>query len=259
MKRYLLWSGGEDSSATCILAAEKGIRLDGVVMSEIMFDKNRGISAEHPDHINWIYDEAVQIIEKKLGYKVIILRGEKDYLDVFNHRILYSKAHPDRVGKKAGFVLGGNKCALKRDCKIKVINDWCKKQGEFEKIVGICSDEEKRLLFLNKEKNQRSILAEYGIAKVKTSDICKSNGLHSPFYKSGRKRQGCWFCPNCDIREFAALEKNYPNLWQELNILSQDKEIVSKCFKYDRTFESVDREVKTINNQISIFDFIGGN
>lgn len=254
MKRYLMWSGGEDSSASLITCADKGIHLDGVVMSEIMFDKRRGISAEHPDHINWVYDEGIPIIEKKLGYKVIPLRGEKDYLDLFNHRILYSKDHPERVGKKAGFVLGGNKCALKRDCKIKVLNEWCKQQGEFEKIVGICSDEKDRLLSLENDRNCRSILSEQGIPKYKTADICKANGLRSPFYSSGRKRQGCWVCPNCSIDEFAALAREYPNLWEELRILSQDKEKVSKYFKYNKTFERIDMAVNLINNQISIFD-----
>lgn len=34
------------------------------------------------------------------------------------------------------------------------------------------------------------------------------------------------------------------------------EETVSKYFRYNRTFESVDREIAMINNQVSIFDFI---
>ena len=258
MKRYAMWSGGKDSSATIGLCYEMGIELDGVVMSEIMFDKKRGISAEHPLHINWVYDEGIPNIEK-LGYKVIVLRGEKDYKAHFYGVIEQSK-YPERIGKKHGFVMGGNRCSLKRDCKIRVIDKWCKQQGEFEKIVGIAIDEEERLAALYKEPNTRSILAERKIREIQTYGIAEKYGLLSPFYGGGYDRQGCWFCPNCSIEEFADTARDYPELWHELEIMAQEPDLVSPCFKYDKTFEQINKQVCAINeirkNQINIFDYL---
>lgn len=51
MERYLSWSGGKDSSASIIIAHEKGIHLDGIIFSEVMFDRSRNISGENPKQI----------------------------------------------------------------------------------------------------------------------------------------------------------------------------------------------------------------
>lgn len=241
--------------ASAILCYKKGVHLDGIVTAEIMFSHERNISAEHPDHIKWFYNIAKPTLEK-WGYKVIVLKSEKDYLQYFHERIYKSK-YPERIGKKHGFVLGGNMCALKRDCKIKVLTDWCKAQGEFTKILGLAYDEEKRLDYMHThEKNAWSILEQEKITEPMTFGICREYNLLSPFYTSGRDRQGCWFCPNASIEEMAQFAKEYPAYWNELRTLAQDKETVSKFFKYDRTFASVDREIEVINNQLSIFDVI---
>ena len=74
MKRYLSWSGGKDSSASIVLCHEKGIPLDGVVFSEVMFSHERHISGENPEHIRWVYETAIPTIEK-MGYPVNILKS----------------------------------------------------------------------------------------------------------------------------------------------------------------------------------------
>ena len=78
----------------------------------------------------------------------------------------------------------------------------------------------------------------------------------------GGMRQGCFFCPNSPIRELAKLQKNYPDLWQELLNLNElyrkDKtQFVAQGFKYGITFDEIINEVNAINNQITIFDLIG--
>lgn len=241
---------------SAIVCYENGIPLDGIVIAEIMFSHEKNISAEHPAHVEWMYETAIPTLENKFGYKVIVLKSEIDYLRYFNGRIERT-GNADRKGKKHGFVLGGNRCALKRDCKIKVIDEWCKKQGEFEKILGIAYDETKRLESMHTQKHARSVLEEYRITESMTFDIDRRYNLLSPFYDLGRKRQGCWFCPNCSVEEFAEFAKAYPNLWEELRVLSQDTETVSKFFRYDKTFLEVDRHVQMINNQMNIFD-LGG-
>ena len=64
MKRYLSWSGGKDSSASIVICYENGIHLDGVVMSEVMFDHSRDISGEDPEHIKWVYPASVRLPDK---------------------------------------------------------------------------------------------------------------------------------------------------------------------------------------------------
>lgn len=257
MKRFLSWSGGKDSSASIVLCYEKGIHLDGVVMSEVMFDHSRNISGENPKHIKWVYEVAKPTIEK-MGYPVIVVRDKEDYLSLFNHRIEKSKV-AERNGKKSGWLIGCM-CAANGRLKMRPLREFFKSVGECEQVVGIAFDEPERLDRLHTKKNRWSILERNGIFEADTYSICKMYGLLSPIYDK-TKRSGCWFCPNCSIKDFALLAKEYPELWAELEKLSYDKEIVSQGFKYGRTFESVNREVlffiknnKLNETQLSIFD-----
>ena len=250
MKRYLSWSGGKDSSASIILAYERKIPLDGIIFSEVMFDHSRGISGENPKHIKWVYETAIPIIEQ-MGYFVKVVRSKDDYLTLFNQRIQRSKI-VERNGKKRGWLLGGM-CIANYRLKVRPIKEFFKNAGNIEQIIGIAIDEPERVARL--KPNMRSLLLESGIKEEKTYSICKSYNLLSPNYET-RCRGGCWFCPNCSIREFAQFKKEFPELWLELEMLSKDKELVSHGFKYGRTFDSVNREIDLINNQISIFDIL---
>ncbi len=250
MRRYISWSGGKDSSASIALCFEKGIHLDGVVMTEVMFDHSRNISSENPKHIKWVYEVAKPTIEK-MGYPVIIVRDKEDYLSLFNHRIAKSKVE-ERNGKKAGWLIGGA-CAANDRLKMRPLRDFFTSVGECEQVVGIALDEPDRLESLHAKTNRWSILEQEGIIEANTFAICKKYNLLSPTYEN-EDRGGCWFCPNSSIKDFARLAKEYPELWVELEKLSHDKEICSQFFKYGRTFESVNREIQVINNQMSIFD-----
>lgn len=250
MKRYLSWSGGKDSSASIILAYEQKIPLDGIIFSEVMFDHSRGISGENPKHIKWVYETAIPIIEQ-MGYSVKVVRSKDDYLTLFNERIQRSKI-VERNGKKRGWLLGG-KCIANDRLKVRPIKEFFKNAGNIEQIIGIAIDEPERLARL--KPNMRSLLSESCIKEEKTYSICKSYNLLSPNYETCC-RGGCWFCPNCSIRVFAQFKKEFPELWLELETLSKDKELVSYGFKYGRTFDSVNREIDLMNNQISIFDIL---
>lgn len=252
MKTYLSWSGGKDSSASIALCYEKGIHLDGVVMSEVMFDHSRNISGENPKHIKWVYEVAKPTIEK-MGFPVIIVKDKEDYLSLFNHLIIKSK-EVERVGKKRGWLIGGM-CVANDRLKMRPLRNFFKSVGECEQVVGIALDEPERLERLHSKKNTWSILERYGIVEAETYDICRKYNLLSPTYQA-RSRGGCWFCPNCEVKEFANFAKEYPELWGELEKLSHTENLVSQGFKYGRTFESVNREVQAINNQISLFDII---
>ena len=65
-------SFGKDSLATILLAKENGEPLDRALYSEVMFDKKRGISAEHPLHSKWIKEVAIPKLES-MGIKVDVI------------------------------------------------------------------------------------------------------------------------------------------------------------------------------------------
>ena len=61
------WSGGKDSTTSIVLEHlhrdELKIPPSKIVMAEVMFDNARGISAEYPDHIEWVYTKAKPLLE----------------------------------------------------------------------------------------------------------------------------------------------------------------------------------------------------
>ena len=79
-------SFGKDSIATILLALKHGEPLDRVVFSEVMFDRERGISGEIPCHIEWIYGTAIPRLES-MGVKVDVVRADKDYKYFFSRQI----------------------------------------------------------------------------------------------------------------------------------------------------------------------------
>lgn len=192
-----LWSGGKDSSCSIVLEhlhrAELGHPPSVIVMVEVMFDKAAGISAELPDHMEWVHTKAKPLFES-WGFKVIIEQSEKDYLDCFYRVCKKPRIHQERAGKYQGFPLGST-CIIQRECKIRTANTVRNKYLSDEKTVeylGIAADEVKRQGQL-REKRQ-SLLCRYGVREVDTYDILKPFGLLSPIY-SHAKRGGLLVLP----------------------------------------------------------------
>ena len=79
-------SFGKDSIATILLALENNEPLDRVVFAEVMFDHERGISGEIPEHIEWIYSVAIPRLEQ-MGVKVDVVKSVKDYTDFFHRPV----------------------------------------------------------------------------------------------------------------------------------------------------------------------------
>lgn len=247
MERYLMWSGGKDSTASLILCHENGIHLDGIIFSEVMFDHSRNISAENPNFIKWVYETAIPKIEK-MGYKVIVLRSKHDYVSLFNKYHTRSKINEN--GKtKWGFVLSG-KCYLNGYCKTKPIKEFLKAHKDCEQIVGIAHDEPTRLENAIK-RGQRSILAEMGIVENDTYEICKKYDLLNPTYQE-KTRGGCWFCPNQNIKDLYLLRKQFPNLWQELVNLSETENLCNYGFKWGKTIKQIEAEIDQYEQNLSI-------
>lgn len=253
------WSGGKDSTCSIVLENihrdELGIPPSTILMAEVMFDNKRGISAEYPDHIEWVYNKAKPLFES-WGHKVIIKKSEKDYLDCFYRVVQKPRIHKDRTGKMKGFVLGGS-CDVQRDCKLKTIEQIRRENMTGDncvEFIGIASDEPKRQGQLNERK--RSLLCEYDIPEYETYQILEPYGLVSPVYSHAR-RNGCWFCPNQTYDQLHYLKTNYPEYWEELRRLSLIENTVSRGFKWGVPFEEVDRRVDAYLDtprQIKLFD-----
>ncbi len=89
-------SFGKDSIAAIITYIQNGGYIDEAVYCRIMFDKN--ISAELPEHEDWIYSVAIPKLEKDWGVKTVIVQANKTYLDYF-----YKKK---QKGKYKGSIYG---------------------------------------------------------------------------------------------------------------------------------------------------------
>jgi 3'-phosphoadenosine 5'-phosphosulfate sulfotransferase (PAPS reductase)/FAD synthetase len=246
-------SFGKDSIATILLALEHNEPLDRVVFAEVMFDHERGISGEIPEHIEWIYNTAIPKLEG-MGVKVDVVRAKTDYVTLF-HKITTEKSQPQYRGKLRGFPIGRG-CWGNSNLKITPIRDYYKSFSEYDIVqyVGIAIDEPERLSRL---KGKVSILAKYGYTEAMAFEKAKEYGLLSPLYSTSF-RGGCWFCPNQSLRSFIRLRKEHPHLWQYLNDLSLTPNLRTYAFKYEKTLQQVEKEMddkETLNRlQYKLFN-----
>ena len=121
--------------------------------------------------------------------------------------------------------------------------------------VGIAADEPKRLARLDGVKKV-SLLAKYGYTEDMAAELCKKHDLYSPVYAFS-KRNGCWFCPNCRMSEFAEFKRRHPDLWKRLLELGKVENLVSYGFRYGMTIEEVDREISMQAAQMRLWDLEG--
>lgn len=249
----ICWSGGKDSTATVILAYENNIHIDKIIMSEVMFDKSKGISNEDEEHMQFVRKIAIPQF-KAWGYDTEILHAEKDYLSLF-YSVLGKRSTKSNLYR--AFPLGG-RCYLNDECKMRPIKQFLKEHKNANEYVGIAIDEQNRLKNMKKRKgNKLSLLEQFNYTEQMAYDLCKSYSLLSPIYRYGRnRRSGCWNCPNQSYESFARLKMKYPEKWQALKELSKTPGLCSYGFKWGETFEQVEEKVDKIifwkQNQIEM-------
>lgn len=249
------WSGGKDSTATVILAHENNEPLDLILFSEVMFDREAGISGENPEHIHFVKHVAKPMFES-WGYRVEILHADRDYLDVFHHIIERPTKHLCHKGMKYGFTAGGA-CAVKRDCKEKPIKDFISSIKEpCIQYVGICANEEERLVSLHKDASKVSLLEKYGYAQDMARKKCIEYGLYSPGYKYS-KRGGCFFCPYAKLEEHRYIYKTDPVLWERFVALESESNLANNRWNvYGETLKERDEYFRMGFEQLSLFDLV---
>ncbi len=231
-------SFGKDSIATILLALEHNEPLDRVVFCEVMFDNDRGISGEMPEHIEWVYKVAIPKLQS-MGVIVDIVRSELDYIHYFKTKVQKGGKY---AGLQYGFPITG-KCIINDRCKIKPVREYNKKFKDFDIVsyVGIAIDEPNRLKRLEGT-NKVSLLAKYGYTEEMAMAKCEEYNLVSPCY-SNSNRGGCWFCPNAKIKELVCLRKTHRHLWDELVLLSKTPNLCSNKFKYNKTLQDIEKEM----------------
>lgn len=238
-------SFGKDSIATILLALENNEPLDRVVFAEVMFDHSRGISGEIPEHIEWVYSTAIPKLEA-MGVPVDVVKAEKDYVYFFANAVGGGR----HKGKIYGFPIAG-KCLMNRDCKVQPIKKYLKQFGCVIQYIGIAKDEQNRLGKLDGV-NKISLLDKYGYTEAMARAKAEEYGLLSPIYQTGT-RNGCWFCPNCSIKQFGRFRKEHPDLWEELVKLSHAPNLCSYGFKYGKTVQQIEQRILWEERQLKLF------
>ena len=210
-------SGGKDSVATILLAAQNNEPLDEIVFAEVMFDPNT--TGEVPEHRDFIYDKLKPFCEKELGVKFTILHGGKTYDDIVHHIIVRGP----HQGAKRGFAWAGM-CAVNRECKTNPMTRYNKTLSpDTVSYVGIATDEPKRLARLGGT-GKVSLLAKYGLTEADARQLCADNGLLSPIYQHCR-RNGCWFCPNASDAELRHMITHHPEMFDWLIAWEQEENV----------------------------------
>lgn len=239
-KKYIAsCSFGKDSIATILLALEHNEPLDAVVFAEVIFDHERGISGEIPEHIEWIYSTAIPKLES-MGVKVDVVRAKKDYCSLCCQVLKSGK----NEGKCYG-VQNSKPCYANSDLKIAPIRQYLRKIGkEFDIVqyVGIAVDEPIRLERL-RGTNKVSLLEKYGYTEHDAMNICQEYNLISPLYLMGH-RGGCWFCFNANVERYIHIRKEHPDYWQQLRELYYKTK--SATFKYGQTLQEVEKQMDRI-------------
>ena len=224
-------SFGKDSMATLLLAIEQGIPIDHVMYCDIRFSDE--ISGEHPLMAAWI-PEAERILKEKFGITV-----EHAFSTTYVNQFFTEKRQGNHIGSIYGFPhVTGAWCNQR--LKLDAINRYLRQFNEqtITQFVGIAYDEPKRWERMkakeNSRKKYRSILVEQKLTEQDAFNICERYGLLSPIYKSddGIYRGGCWFCPKQSNTGLYSLWKNYPDYFQKLIDIENDRKIITK-FKPD--------------------------
>lgn len=198
MKKVASCSFGKDSLAAIIVSEEHGVHIDEAIYCRIMFDDQ--ISAELPEHEEFIHEVAIPTLEKRYGIKTTIVQAEETYCSRFFTR--YQKG--GKIGQIYGFPMRrGAWC--NSHLKIRPIGKWKKQAGEYTTVVGIAAGEKKRI---DRKTVQGKFLplVEYGVTEKQAFEICKRGGGAFPCLQ--RRKNAAWVLvlpqsADCRIAEVA--------------------------------------------------------
>ena len=187
METILCWSAGKDSTATAILAKNKGVKIDEIIT--VM-----------PDPFKCELD-LLSKFEEFMEMKVTIVPSPT-YEDYFFRK----KVRGKYIGTIYGFPFTAYKtCAriLKWEPMQKYVKD---RNCKF--LLGIAKDENRNILSPNE-----SLLIQYGLTEADAKQLCIDYGLLNPLY-SHFKRLGCVRCPKQGRRALMKVKELEPEKYQ---------------------------------------------
>lgn len=235
-------SFGKDSLAAIALRVEQGKKVDTALYCRVMFDD--GISAEFPEHEEWIHNHAIPLLKARYGVHTVIVQSPSTYCRQFYTR--YGRGV--KSGQYYGFpMLRGPWCNSR--LKLPPLRKWQRENSPYISILGIAADEFVRIQ--RSGAGERLLpLVERGMTEKECFDFCRKRDLLSPAYKGGRMRLGCWFCHNQRIGELRRLRREYPVLWRRLLDMEKDS---FRTFKPNRTLREFDEQFSNEDAQLCMF------
>lgn len=256
--KIISWSGGKDSTAQIIIAHEKGEPIDYIIFSEVLFSAEHNgeeISGELPEHIQFI-KSCIPLFES-WGFKVVLLKSEVSFLDLFYHTITHSK-DASRNGLMSGFPMAGA-CVVQGQCKKLPIKNFLASLGGEQnciQYIGIGTDESDRLERLDGT-FKISLLEKYGLTEKDAYELCRKYNLLSPIYRI-HSRGGCFFCPNQSKKQLFYLYKEHRELYDKLCDLEGIPYTVGSKFNTlsGRSLSSLRKVFEFENSQMTIFDLM---
>lgn len=184
------WSGGKDSTATIIVMQEKGLPIDKIIHVRMMATET--LPATHKVMTDFVDDCIARFTS--MGFCVELKKSLP--FDVLASKITNRSKYPDRIGQPKGFTECARRMCSFQKQKTKLTGDL----NDGNTMLGICYDEPERM-----RSGRHSVLFDNRITQRMAYEICKDNGLLSPLYRLGVKRDGCFFCPNAAKKEIRLL------------------------------------------------------
>jgi len=240
IKHIASFSGGKDSTAMVLKLIEEDWPLDEIVM----FDTGW----EFPQ----MYEHIAKF-EKFIGRKITRLHPTESFdFTMCDKPIIRCKKSDPMHGKVYRHGNGWPRWNA-RWCtreKISVIDKYC---GDAVRYIGIASDETKRIA------EGSYPLVEWGITEADCLKMCYDNGFDFGGLYNHFSRVSCYCCPLKGLKDYRELRKNYPELWENMQIISDNvKSIYGRRFHNGKTVPELDarfaKEDEAENMQIK-FDF----
>lgn len=191
------WSGGKDSTASCILHLLRHDFCEIVCYIPLL---SYGIPLILRPHYDFLLRAAFRF--RSMGANVHFVHG----ITYYNHvHTVISRGR--NKGKYRGIGLGFGFCLFRNYSKIYALEHFDCGECAYTDI-GIAVDEYKRQSQLTLDK--RSILCELGYTEADALRLCHDYGLLSPHYFTA-SRDGCAICPNAKPQVLLQYLEDYPD------------------------------------------------
>lgn len=222
-------SFGKDSLAMLLRMLDDNWELDKVLFY------NTGMEF---DCIYKIRDAVKKILEKK-NIDFVELHPKEPFLYSMLERDVFSK----RNGHHKGYGWCGGVTRWGTTEKIKTLDQYkCDTM-----YVGIASDEQKRLVRLDKT-NKMSPLAFWGMTESDCLEYCYNKGFY--WIENGRNlydyldRVSCWCCANKNKKELTNIKNFFPTYWNKLQELQKR---ICKPLNRGKWYQELTTEEKSLS------------